>query len=673
MLVLRCSPFALCALTGLVLACTNDPYPRSDAHSSVFYSAFTEAPKSLDPAVAYNVSDHAIIGNIFDTLLEYHYLARPYTLIPGLAVAVPEAQPQADGRVRYHFELRDDLLFQDDPCFALGQPKRSTRQLVAADVAFALARIADPAVNSPVTEPFSHIVGLRQFGERLEHARRTDARFARLPVHQQYARVGPIEGLRPRNALELEVVLTEAYPQLLYWFAMPFSTPIPWEATAYYDGRKGRPTLADHPVGSGPYRLTRYDKQARIVLDRNEQWYGLRHPEWRAPGATYPAQGEAQDRAAGLLDPRVVGQPLASIKRIDWRREKEPIPLFNKFLQGYYDAAGIIRESFDKVIREERLSPEMRALGVRLNKSVIPAVYYIGFNMDDAVVGVRGGERSRLLRQAMSLAIDAREYLRLFSNGRGISAQSPLPPGIYGYEAGYRNPFRQLDVARATALLRQAGYPGGIDPRTRQPLRLTFDSSDTTAQGLLRYRFFVDAWRRLGLDVRVAATTYNQFQQKVRDGAYQLFLWGWVADYPDPENFLFLLSSEMARSRSGGPNTANFADARFDRLFLAMKTRSNDAERLALIRQLRAVLEHERPWIELFHPEDYTLFHGWLGQVKPTGMAYPTVKYRTIDLAQRAAQRQRWNRPVLWPLYLLLGLALAIGVPAVITFFREQQ
>lgn len=673
MLVLRPSLFVLGALAGLSLACTNDPYPGSDARRSVFYAAFAEAPKSLDPAVAYNVSDHAIIGNIFDTLLEYHYLARPYTLIPGLAVAVPQAEPQAGGRVRYHFELRDDLLFQEDPCFARGHPNRSTRQLVAADVAFALARLGDPAVNSPVIEPFSHIVGLRQFGERLQRARRGDARFARLPPHEQYARVGPIEGIQVADTLELDILLAEAYPQLLYWFAMPFSAPLPWEAVAYYDGRDGRPPLADHAVGSGPYRLALYDKQARIVLERNEQWYGLRHPEWHAPGATYPAVGEARDRAAGLLDPRVVGQPLASIQRIDWRREKEPIPLFNKFLQGYYDAAGIIRESFDKVIREERLSPEMTALGVRLDKSVIPAIYYIGFNMDDPLVGARGGERSRLLRQAMSLVVDAREYLRLFSNGRGISAQSPLPPGIYGYEASYRNPYRQIDVTRAAALLRQAGYPGGVDPGTGKPLRLTFDSSDTTAQGLLRYRFFVDAWRRLGLDVQIAATTYNQFQQKVREGAYQLFLWGWVADYPDPENFLFLLSSEMARSRSGGPNTANFADPDFDRLFLAMKARENDAERLALIRQLRTVVERERPWIELFHPEDYTLFHGWLQQVKPTGMAYPTIKYRTIDVAQRAQQRRRWNRPVLWPVYALLALTLAIAIPGVITFFREQQ
>ena len=72
-------------------ACTNNPYPDEDASKKVVYNTFVEAPKTLDPAVAYTTSAHAITGNIYDTLLEYHFLKRPYTLIPGLATEVPEA------------------------------------------------------------------------------------------------------------------------------------------------------------------------------------------------------------------------------------------------------------------------------------------------------------------------------------------------------------------------------------------------------------------------------------------------------------------------------------------------------------------------------------------------------------------------------------------------------
>src|SRR5690606_39668923 len=120
----------------------------------------------------------------------------------------------------------------------------------------------------------------------------------------------------------------------------------------------------------------------------------------------------------------------------------------------------------------------------------------------------------------------------------------------------------------------------------------------------LRLEFWIDGCRRIGLDVVLAGTSYIQFRDKVRNGACQLFFWGWVADYPDPENFLFLLWSEMAQTKSAGPNTANFADPRFDALFARLKDRENDAERAALIREALALLEVERPWIELFHPED---------------------------------------------------------------------
>ena len=117
--------------------CTNNPYPDADRDQKVLYSSFHEAPKTLDPAVAYSTAEHVVTGNVFDTLLEYHYLERPYRLIPGLAEAVPEPQPGADGRQVYRFRIRPDVRFHDDPCFALDGKGRTTREVTAADFAFA--------------------------------------------------------------------------------------------------------------------------------------------------------------------------------------------------------------------------------------------------------------------------------------------------------------------------------------------------------------------------------------------------------------------------------------------------------------------------------------------------------------------------------------------------------
>ena len=661
------------ALVVLALGgCTNDPYPSADALERILYQPFDDPPKTLDPQVAYSVVDHMVIGYVYDTLLGYHYLKRPFTLIPGMAEQVPEARELEDGRVAYRFRLRPGLLFHEDACFSQGGGAR-TRAVGAADVAFSLARVGDPAVGSPVLETLGKISGLVEFGKRLEDRRKNDPSFAKLRIDQQYREAGPIDGVRVLSDLELEIVLDDAYPQILYWFAMPFTAPVPWEAVAAYTGEEGVESFAEHPVGSGPFVLARYDKRSRIVLRKNEAWYGVTHPEWKAPAATYPSEGAPGDAEAGLLDPAYVGRPLPFLSRIEFRREKEPIPTFTKFMQGYYDASSVIKESFDRVIQKGDLSPDMRSLGISLARSVEPSISYLGFNMDDPVVGAKGGERSRKLRQAMSLAVDSKEFLRLFANGRGIPAQTPIPPGIFGYDEAYENPFRQPNVERAAALLVEAGYPEGIDPATGRPLRLSFDAGDTGAAALLQFQFYTGAWRRLGLDVEVAATSYNQFQDKVRRGAYQIFTWGWVADYPDPENFLFLLWTPMGRIHGGGPNTANYSNPRYDELFVRMKAMTDTPERMHLIEQMREILQQDRPWIENYYPERYALYHSWVKNEKPAGLSLPTAKYLDIDAAERALRRAEWNAAVTWPAWALLALFVIVVVPGVFTFLRERQ
>lgn len=667
----RATAFLVAAIA--ITGCGNDPYPAEDALEKIFYQPFDDPPKTLDPQVAYSTVDHQVTGYVYDTLLGYHYLKRPFALVPGMAESIPSPETLPDGRVAYRFRLRPDLRFHEDPAFALAGEGLRTREVEAADVAFSLARVADPAVVSPVLEALAKVSGLVDFGKRLDELRKSDPAFAALRIDEQYRRAGPIDGVRVLSALELEIVLDAPYPQILYWFAMPFTSPVPWEAVAAYTGKDGSESFAEHPVGSGPFVLTRYDKRSRIVMERNPSWYGVLHPEWEAPAATYPAEGEPGDAEAGLLDPAYVGRPLPFLSRIELRREKEPIPTFTKFLQGYYDASGVIKESFDRVIQKGELSPDMRALDISLAKSVEPAISYLGFNMDDPVVGEAGGERARKLRQAMSLAVDSQEFLRLFANGRGVPAQQVIPPSIFGFDPDYRNPFRTPDPARAAALLEEAGYPKGIDPATGEPLKLTFDVGDTGAAAMLQFRFYTNAWRAIGLDVEVAATSYNQFQDKVRRGAYQIFTWGWVADYPDPENFLFLLWTPMGRTKSGGPNTANYSNPRYDALFERMKAMTDTPERRAILSEMRGILETDRPWIENYYPERYGLYHGWVRNEKPAGLSIPTAKYLDIDAAARAEKRLAWNVPIRWPAVAMVAAFLLLLVPGIRTYLRERQ
>ena len=680
--------FIIFTCFSLWTGCSNSPYPLDSLGDSVHFDSFAEPPKTLDPAVAYTTNASRYLVLTHETLFEYHYLKRPLELIPGLAKRIPTPRriELSDGSpgVAYTFEIWENVFYHEDPCFATpDDPTGSNRELLAQDFVFALKRLADFEVNCPVYEPFSKILGFREWTDRLQTLRKEDPSFSRRAIGEQYVEAGKMEGLSLEGEYGLRIVLKEPYPQILYWMAMHFSSPVPFEAVEYYDGEEGRDSFAEHPIGTGPYRMVNYDKTAKITLKAHPRWRGQTYPERKAPGTVYPGQ-EAT---------------LPFIQRLEYRLEKETMARFNKFLQGYYDSSGIPKESFGSVVVQDNLSESMRRKGIRLYKSTGLDIFYIGFNMDDDVVGSPQRfqnpakenqrnlwlERNKKLRQAMSLAYDAENELQIFANGRGIPAQSPLPPGIFGYDPNRLNPFRAFDpkLERAKQLLREAGYENGIDPSTQAPLELHFDVGSTDSRARIFYQYHVDCWRKLGLDVRLEATNYNQFQQKMREGSYQIFRWGWVADYPDPENFLFLLYGPMGRVHHHGPNSANFNDPEYNALFEAMKSLANDEaapledgttlSRGDIIGKMLAIVEEECPWIPVSHSEAYAIVHEWYGNIEPPPIACCAMKYRTLDPALRLDRVTRWNQPNLIPLVLLFFTALLILVPGIRTYLRERQ
>ena len=103
-----------------------------------------------------------------------------------------------------------------------------------------------------------------------------------------------------------------------------------------------------------------------------------------------------------------------------------------------------------------------------------------------------------------------------------------------------------------------------------------------------------------------------------------------------------------------------------------MKNLPNNGRRAELIKQMVDTLETERPWIELYHNEDYNLSHAWLVNSKPMGISNPAFKYKDVKPELRTRLRAEWNTPVRWPLYLVLLVMVAVTVPAVRTYYRER-
>jgi ABC-type oligopeptide transport system substrate-binding subunit len=162
------------------------------------------------------------------------------------------------------------------------------------------------------------------------------------------------------------------------------------------------------------------------------------------------------------------------------------------------------------------------------------------------------------------------------------------------------------------------------------------------------------------LDVR--STDYNRFQDKIRRGDTQMFYYGWNADYPDPENFFFLLHGPQGKVKFSGENASNYSNPEFDRLFEQMKNMENSPARQAIIDQMVEILRRDSPWLWGYHPKNYVLQHSWLHNVKSNIMANNKLKYWRVDAGQRDQLRREWNRPVLWPLWWGAAVLLVFGV-----------
>jgi ABC-type transport system substrate-binding protein len=179
-------------------------------------------------------------------------------------------------------------------------------------------------------------------------------------------------------------------------------------------------------------------------------------------------------------------------------------------------------------------------------------------------------------------------------------------------------------------------------------------------------------FKRLGIQLVIRATDYNRFQEKMRNGSAQVYMWGWNADYPDPENFLFMLYGPNSKVTAGGENASNYDNPEFNSLFERMKAMDNSPERQLIIDRMVAILHRDAPWAGGFHPKSFALRHAWVHNVKSHQVINNTLKYRRIDPQLREQARRAWNPPITWPLWLLLGGLLLAVIPAYISYRQRE-
>lgn len=669
----------------------NDPNPVGLSSQNVLFKGYTERPKHLDPALSYTEPEWDLIGEIYEPPLHYHHLKRPLVLEPLTLTSMPKIT-HAGGKVVYEMTLKPGILYQPHPALAKDAKGESpykniraeevkamqgfedfkelgTRELVAADYVNQIKRLALPNLGKPaavLSLMAEHIEGLDELAKKLAE------RFKKgepIDLTQE-----SLAGAQVVDKYTWRVTLVDEYPQFSYWLTTPFFAPVPPEADAFY----ALPGMAAHnfkldwqPLGTSAFYLAHNDPNREMVLKKNPNF----HEEF------YPSEGNPGDAEAGFL--KHAGKRLPMLDGVVLKLEKESAPFWNKFLQGYYELtppSGKSREdsdSFDQAFRvtEEGqidLSAEMEKRGVKLIDRTRMSIWYMGFNWLDPVVG---GPQNKALRQAISIALDWDEFISIFLNGSGQASQGPLPPGMFGYVGGEKgvNPVvsrwnaqrqraehRSLDEAKK--LLAQAGYPNGRNAKTGEILTLYFDSGNGGPEYKSRFDWYRAQFAKLGIELVIRVNDYNRFQDKVQKGSAQIFEWGWNADYPDPENFLFLLYGPNSRKEFGGENTVNYKNPEVDRLFVQMKSMPNGPERQAVMDRMVSLIREDAPWAFAYHDKRYGLRMGWVDPMRPNPMTHDLLKYTSLEPAGRLAYQAQWNRPLLWPLALVAALVLGLAL-----------
>ncbi len=540
---------------------------------------------SMDPAEASSLYASRAVRMVYETLYEYDYAARPYKLIPGLAEALPEVQ--SNGLV-YVFRIHPEARFQPDPCFgadAAGQPRG--RSVTAEDVVFSLKRLADRKVGSPGAWLVEDAVaGMRAFSDASAGTGPTD-----------YAM--PVAGLRALDARTVCIELTRPMNVFAYYLTISYSSIVPQEAVTRY-GKD----LGEHAVGSGPYRLADWQRNHQMTYTRDPLWRG-----WTAgPAAVDPASGEVPfDRVVYRLIDDVSTQWLC-------------------FLAGELDFLGeVTRDNWDVVIDGSGgLSASLQERGFSLYAMPTLEVAYIGFNMDDPVVG-----KNRALRQALNCAIDGEAWER-FYNHRVIRCDGPVPPGTAGRLA---TPFPYAsNLDKAKALLREAGYPEGADPKTGKRLELTLDLGRTSQDMRESTELLVSFLARVGIALKPQFHNWPTFLKRVSGRQSQMFRLSWSGDYPDAENFMQLFYSKNV---SPGPNRANYANPEFDRLYEAASVATDGAERARAWGLAQERVREDCPWLFLYFQKSYSLCNAKVLKYQPSDFPYGTEKYLRTGRKQK--------------------------------------
>jgi ABC-type transport system substrate-binding protein len=508
--------------------------------NKVLHVAFEIEETGFDPVRVTDNYSSQIMEQVYETLLTYDYLARPAKVVANTAESLPEV---GDKGKTYLFHIRKGIYFHPDPAF-----KGKRRELVAADYAYSIKRFMDPKNRSPWRFLIDgKIIGL-------------DALSAKAAKSGRFDYDAQVAGLELVDRYTLRFHLTETDYNFAYIMAMPAMSAVAREVVEMYPDDTNA-----HPIGTGPYILTTWVRKSKMILDAN--------PDYREVIWDFAGSDDPRDKAAVAA---MKGKRIPQIGRVEISVISEEQSRWLAFQNGQIDYIDRFGSFAPIAIPQNKLAPDLAARGITLDRSVETEMTYYAFNIEDPVIG--GMSKARIaLRRAVNMAYDISQEISVIRKNQAMALQSPVPPGVVGYDPKYRS-ISRYDPALANKLLDYFGYKRGADGMRNNP-----DGSPLTivltSEPQAISREYDELWKK-SLDVIGLRfeTRKSPFSDNIKAAeACQLAMWGsaWHSDYPDGENFMQLFY---------GPNThqsnhACYRSPAFDKLYEQIKSIPSSPER----------------------------------------------------------------------------------------------
>ena len=572
--------------------------------NKVIRYAFPVGETSFDPVAASDRYSNTLIEDILESMLTYDYLARPVKLVPNTLAAMPEIR---DNGATYVFRIKPGIHFTPHQAF-----NGNKRELVAADYEFSLKRLFDPKLRSPWMFLLEDsLIGGKEAYNRAKAAGRFDYD-------------APIEGIRVLDRYALQVRLKAPDYNLLYIMAMPATAAFAREVVEMYGDDAG-----SHPVGTGPYMLKEWKRSSKIVLEAN--------PEFREETFTSAPGADPLDQKIAA---HLRGKRLPLVGRVEVSIIEETQPRWLAFLNREHDYIERFPNEYANIAAPGgKLAPNLAKQGITLQRLVEPNLTYYYFNMEDPVVGGYAPEKVAL-RRAISMSMNDNEEIQILRKNQAIRADSPVPPGVAGYDENFRSAAAEYNPAKAKALLDLFGYvdrdgDGYREAPDGKPLTIEYASTPSQLE-----RQYDELWKKsldaIGVRMTVRKAKWPDLLKESKAGKVQFRGLAWGADYPDADNFLQLLYGPNA----GQSNDARFRLAAFDRLYEQAKRLPDTPERTRLYQEMNRLILAYAPWkLGVNRVEGY-LLHPWIKGYKKHPILRTQWRFLDVDVEQQAAARR---------------------------------